>query len=65
MNMEEMKKKLLAALKANRGRYEEAVVGENIGLTEDELDKVLDELVREGKLEHQTIGICSYVVTGR
>jgi hypothetical protein len=62
--MEEIKNRLLDALKANKGRYEEAVVGESIGLTEAELDQALTELVNEGKLEFQSFGICNHVPTG-
>jgi hypothetical protein len=63
--MEDKKKKLLAALVQNAGKQDEATVGASIGLTEDEMDQALDELVQEGKLEFQSFGICNYVPTGR
>lgn len=64
--MEDKKKRFLAALVQNAGRMDEGTVGASIGLTEDETEQMIDELVQEGKLEfHSSFAICNHVVTGR
>ena len=56
------KEKYLQALKINNGQLDEIALGEEIGLTEDEINQIIDQLVTEGKIEFQSFGLCSYRV---
>jgi predicted ArsR family transcriptional regulator len=67
--MEVKKAQLLAALTRNMAKpkgqqQDHEAIAEHLGLSEDEMDRALTELVNEGKLEFQTFGICNYVPTG-
>jgi len=67
--MENKKTQLLAALKRNVAQpigqqQDEDSVGESVGLSGDELEQVLAELLKEGKVEYRTFGICNHVPTG-
>jgi hypothetical protein len=54
------KDKYLAALKGNNGQLDEVTLGQTIGLTNEQTEKIINELEDEGKIEFQSFGVCSY-----
>ncbi len=56
------KQKFLKALINNKGQMDEYTLGEAIGFAQDKTKIIIDELVNEGKIEFQSMGLCSYRV---
>lgn len=54
------KEKYFLELKNNNGQLDEIALGESIGLTSDNTNQIIEELVNEGKIEFQSFGLCSY-----
>jgi polyhydroxyalkanoate synthesis regulator phasin len=58
--MENEKQTFLEALKGNNGKLDELSLGTSLGFTEIKTKQIIDELVKEGKIEFQSFGLCSY-----
>jgi len=50
----------LNALILNDGQQDEITLGENLGLTEEVINKIISELLAAKIIESQSFGICSY-----
>lgn len=48
------------ALKRNSGHLNESDLGEMIGITGDELNKIIDQLLSEYKIEYHENRACNY-----
>lgn len=56
----EMKQLFFQVLCDNQGRLSEIELGESIGLTEDETQKIISRLLDEFRIEFATEDACSY-----
>jgi hypothetical protein len=54
------KEKFLSALKANKGELEEYDLGAALGFTDERTKSILEDLLKEGKIEFVSFGLCSY-----
>ena len=52
--------KYLNALKANNGQLDEISLGESLGLSEEQTNQIIAELLADNKIEFQSFGLCSY-----
>ncbi len=60
--MEKDKQKYLAALKKNKGKLDERALGETLGFSKDQTEKVLQALLSDEKIEYSMEGVCTYKV---
>lgn len=61
--MEKDKEKYLKALKENKGKLDERTLGESIGFSKEQTDKVLEALLADEKIEYRMAeGACNYKV---
>jgi hypothetical protein len=56
----DMKQQFYQALCDNRGQLSEIELGEALGLTEDETQKIISRLLDEYRIEFVSQGSCSY-----
>lgn len=61
--MEKDKEKFLNALKENKGKLDEVALGESLGFSKSQTDRILEALVADEKIEYQMQeGACNYKV---
>ena len=54
------KELLLQAFKANQGKMDEITLGEQLGLSETETQRIISQLLSEHKIEFKRFGLCNY-----
>ncbi|ADQ80721.1 hypothetical protein Palpr_2589 [Paludibacter propionicigenes WB4] len=54
------KELLLQAFKANQGKMDEITLGEQLGLSETETQRIISQLLSEHKIEFEQFGLCNY-----
>jgi hypothetical protein len=54
------KELLLQALKTNQGRIDEITLGEQLGFSEDETQRIVSQLLSEHKIQFERFGLCNY-----
>ncbi|RDV14264.1 hypothetical protein DXT99_15800 [Pontibacter diazotrophicus] len=57
------KERYLGALKQNNGKLDEEELGQSIGFSKEYTDKIIDELLSDGRIKSQTAGTCRYKPT--
>lgn len=58
----ENKKQFLHFLKENKGQHNEIELGEQLGLTEDETQRIIAQLLAEHRLFYEPNGACNYSI---
>ena len=54
------KESLLQALKNNQGKTDEITLGEQLGFSEDETQRIINQLLSEHKIQFERFGLCNY-----
>lgn len=57
------KERYLGALNQNNGKLDEEELGQSIGFSKEYTDKIIEELLSDGKIKFHAAGACQYKPT--